>query len=100
MKIIVSKDNVAHLAEQNDFKKFKVVVEGEKDSKRLSADFGDLFAGYEADHVWINEDALKRMLPSDEATVASFGAMIATARKYGWVNSEARTIRAHVEWVE
>ncbi len=90
------------LQDRDNFRAFKLVIEGEQaqlDAVRNAltgkAEFAD------AGTAWIFEDALRRWpgLENDAAWQQSFSAMIEKARSHGWIDDQRKAIKAHVEWV-
>ena len=98
MFIRVSRDFSVALEEPQDFKRFKVVIEGTRaDTAKVAAALGGVATLSAEGHAWVSEAWLRR---HDGAVSWQDGvtAMIAVAKKYGWVDEQAKTIRAHVEW--
>ena len=88
--------------DRNNFRAFKLVVEGGRD--RLDAVRRALAGKAElpdADTAWIFEDALRRWpgLAHDAAWQQNFSAMIEKARPHGWIDDQRKAIKAHIEWV-
>ena len=88
--------------DRNNFRAFKLVVEGGRD--RLDAVRRALAGKAElpdADAAWIFEDALRRWpgVENDAAWQQNFSAMIEKARPYGWIDDQRGAIKAHIEWV-
>jgi hypothetical protein len=88
--------------DRDNFRAFKLVVEGDRD--RLDAVRRALAGKAElpdADTAWIFEDALRRWpgVENDAAWQQNFSAMIEKARPHGWIDDERKAIKAHVEWV-
>jgi hypothetical protein len=98
MFIHVRRDFAVALEEPHDFKHFKLVVEAARgDQARVTNALAGV-ASLSADgHAWVSEDWLRRR-DSAPAWQDGLDAMIAVAKKYGWVDEGAKTIRAHVEW--
>jgi hypothetical protein len=98
-----SADGGLKLDDRNNFRTFKLVVEGSRD--RLDA-VRDALAGKAElpDHetAWIFEDALRRWpgVEHDSDWQGNLTAMIEKARPHGWIDDRRRAIKAHVEWVE
>jgi hypothetical protein len=92
--VIIVRDNAVTLADADDFKGFKVVVE--------SGDGSGLFSVGRLAHrdtAWISANAV-RTLAAGAATPAweeGFAAMLAYAETKGWLDG-AGDIQAHVEW--
>ncbi len=97
-----SSGNGLQLEDRDNFRAFKLVVEGrhsELDAIRGAltgkAEFAD------AGTAWIFEDALRHW-PGVEHNAAwqqNLSAMIEKARPHGWIDDRRKAIKAHVEWV-
>jgi hypothetical protein len=90
------------LEDRDNFRAFKLVVEGDRSRidaiRRAAAGKAEL---PDADTAWIFEDAL-RLWPDvahDAAWQQSFSAMIEKARPHGWIDDVRKAIKAHIEWV-
>jgi hypothetical protein len=98
----VTSDRRVALEDRDNFRAFKLVVEGRRDD--LDAIRSALHGTAEmpdADTAWISQDAL-RLRPevaADAAWQQSFPAMIEKARPHGWVDDARKAIKAHVDWV-
>ncbi len=85
----------------NNFRAFKLVVEGDKSRldavRRAVAGKAEL---PDADTAWIFEDALRRWpgIEQDAAWQQNLSAMIEKARPHGWIDDARKAIKAHVEW--
>jgi hypothetical protein len=89
--------NVA-LVEPQDFKRFKLVVDVARgDMTKLNAALAGIATLSAEGHAWVSEAWLRHRDPA-AAWQEGLTAMIAVAKKYGWVDEAAKTIRAHVEW--
>jgi len=102
MFVKVTADRSVVLEDRDNFRAFKLVVEGRRDD--IDAIRGTLQGTAElpdADTAWISQDAL-RLRPevaTDTAWQQSFAAMIEKARPHGWIDDARKAIKAHVEWV-
>ncbi len=102
MFVKVSADGRVSLEDRDNFRAFKLVVEGRRED--IEAIRGALQGTAEladADTAWILQDAL-RLRPevaTDTAWQQSFAAMIEKARPHGWIDDARKAIKAHVEWV-
>jgi hypothetical protein len=102
MFVKVTADRSVVLEDRDNFRAFKLVVEGNREdidairgALRGTAELAD------ADTAWISQDAL-RLRPevaTDTAWQQSFAAMIEKARPHGWIDDARKSIKAHVEWV-
>ena len=98
MYIHVMRDFRVALEETEDFKRFKLVIDAPRaDLARIGTALAGIATLNDDGHAWVNEEWLRR---SDSAASWQGGltTMLAVAKKYGWVDEQAKTIRAHVEW--
>ncbi len=101
MFLKLSADGDLAFEDRNNFRAFKLIVEGER--CRFDA-FRHALAGRaelpDADTAWIFEDALRRWpgVEHDAAWQQNFSAMIEKARPHGWIDEARKAIRAHIEW--
>jgi len=101
MFVKVTADRRVLLEERDNFRAFKLVVEGRRDDleavRRVLAGIAEL---PDADTAWISEAALRNWpdVAQDAAWQQSFGAMIEKARPHGWIDDTRRAIKGHVEW--
>jgi hypothetical protein len=88
------------LVEPEDFKSFKLVVQGAAEARRLDEALGAL--GHEqpgGGHAWLRIDGLRGLageLSGDPSWSEGFDAMVAYAGTKGWLSSDGEEIRAHV----
>ena len=87
--------------DRNNFRAFKLVVEGTRnkldDIRRAVAGKAEL---PDADTAWIFEDALRRWpgVEHDDQWQQNLSAMIEKARPHGWIDDQRKAIKAHIEW--
>lgn len=103
MFVKLTADRRVVLEDRDNFRAFKLVVEGERED--LDVIRGALAGTAElvdADTAWISEAALRRRPEvAQEATwQQAFGAMIEKAKPHGWIDDARQAIKAHVEWVQ
>ena len=102
MFLKLTADRRVVLEDRDNFRAFKLVVEGARADldtlRRVLAGTAELA---DADTAWISQDALRRRpeVAQDAAWQQSFGAMIEKARPHGWIDDQRKVIKAHVEWV-
>jgi hypothetical protein len=90
------------LEDRDNFRAFKLVVEG--DRARIDA-VRSAVAGKaelpDADTAWIFEDALRGWpdVAQDAAWQQNLSAMIEKARPHGWIDDARKAIKAHIEWL-
>ncbi len=103
MYVKLSADRRITLEDRDNFRAFKLVVEGDPDQL---AETRTALAGTaeleDAVVAWIAQGALRQRpeVADDAAWLASFDAMIEKARPHGWIDDARAAIKAHVEWVE
>ena len=90
------------LEDRDNFRAFKLVIEGEQ--ALLDAVRNALTGKAElvdTGTAWIFEDALRRRpgVEHDAVWQQNFSAMIEKARPHGWIDDQRKAIKAHVEWV-
>jgi hypothetical protein len=96
--IHVTRDFSVALEESQDFKRFKLVIDAARgDPAKLTAALAGVATLSAEGHAWVSEAWLRRRDPA-ASWQEGLTAMIAVAKKYGWVDEPAKTIRAHVEW--
>jgi hypothetical protein len=103
MFVKVTADGRVTLEERDNFRAFKLVVEGGPSgldaARRALAGVAELPDQATA---WIYEAALRRRpeVAQDQAWQGQFGTMIEKARPHGWIDDQRKAIKAHVEWIE
>ena len=101
MYIRVAADFAVTLEEPRDLKRFKLVVEAERNAlPRLRAALAEAAVSVDEETAWIHEAWLRRQigLDTDASWQDGVSAMIATARRFGWIDEATATIKAHVDW--
>jgi hypothetical protein len=99
----VSADGRVTLEDRDNFRAFKLVIEGNSASldagRRALAGIAELS---DKSHAWISEAALRQQpeIARDAVWQANLGTMIEKARPHGWVDDARKAIRAHIEWIE
>ena len=102
MFVKVTADRRVILEERDNFRAFKLVVEGRREdldaARRVLAGTAELA---DADTAWISEAALRRRpeVAEDAAWQQSLSVMIEKAKPHGWIDDARKAIKAHVEWV-
>ncbi len=95
MIIECSSECGVRLAEPFDFRRFKLVLNGD-----VSADCGLRGIVFVDDHNALVPIDLVPALPgrpADESWQQAYAAMVAKARERGWIDTQTNAIRAHVE---
>jgi len=96
MIIFVTADGRAELREPDEFRSFKIVIGGESG---LAALAGIATADAGGKTAWVAREAVRRLRgPEPPAEwVASFDKMVESVRRFGWVDDETGSVRAHIE---
>lgn len=101
MIITITAQGSLELREPNDFKGFKILVErqGASAAEITSALKGVAAVDPDGKTAWVSQDSLKRWQgkPQPAEWVASFDKMVESVKRFGWVNDEQGTVRAHIE---
>jgi hypothetical protein len=101
MIVKLTADGTIVLDDHDNFRAFKLVVEGRREdidaARRGLAGVAELT---DADTAWVSQDALRTRndVADDTAWQQSFAAMIEKARPHGWIDDARKAIKAHVEW--
>jgi hypothetical protein len=102
MFVKVSAEGRVTLEDHDNFRAFKLVVEGGQG--KVDAAFKALAGTAEmldATHAWIFEQALRKRpeVAGDAAWQQNLGTMIEKARPHGWIDEQKKAIKAHIEFV-
>src|SRR5437868_6545565 len=103
MFVKVSADGSVTLEDRDNFRAFKLLVEGGParldQARRALTGTAELPDQATA---WIFEQALRQRpeVASDAAWQGNLGAMIEKAKPHGWIDEAKKTIKAHIEWTE
>jgi hypothetical protein len=101
MFVKLAADGHVSLEERDNFRAFKLVVEGgpaRLDQARralsVTAELPDQSTA------WIYEKALRERpeVANDAAWQGNLGTMIEKAKPHGWIDEERKAIKAHIEW--
>jgi predicted transcriptional regulator len=90
------------LEESDNFRAFKLVIEGDPtrldQAKRALANIAEI---EDPTHAWIFEQALRQRpeLAQDATWQQNLGAMMEKAKPHGWIDEQKQAIKAHIEWV-
>jgi hypothetical protein len=103
MFVKVAADGSVSLEDRDNFRAFKLVVEGGParldQARRALAVTADL---PDQSTAWIFEKALRERpeVANDAAWQSSLGKMIEKAKPHGWIDEQKKAIKAHIEWTE
>jgi hypothetical protein len=96
-------DGSVSLEEKDNFRAFKLVIEGSPrrldQARRALANTAEV---EDETHAWIYEQALRQRpeVAPDQSWQTSLGAMIEKAKPHGWIDEKRKAIKAHIEWTE
>lgn len=100
MIIFITADGRAELREPDEFRSFKIVVGGASGFAALNTALAGI-ATVDADGktAWVTREAVRRLRgPNPPAAwLASFDKMVESVRRFGWVNDQTDSVRAHIE---
>jgi hypothetical protein len=103
MFIKLAVDGSVTLEDKDNFRAFKLVVEGSParldQARRALTNTAELT---DDGHAWIFEQALRQRpeVAQDAAWQGNLGTMIEKARPHGWIDDERKAIKAHIEWAQ
>ena len=101
MFVKLSVDGSITLEDRDNFRAFKLVVEGGTQrldqARRALANTAEL---PDQTTAWIFEHALRQRpeVAQDTAWQQNLGTMIEKARPHGWIDEQKKAIKAHIEW--
>src|SRR5262245_39912547 len=102
MFVKLTADRRIVLEDRDNFRAFKLVVEGRReDLAAVRSALAGTAALPDADTAWIAQAALRARpeVAQDATWQQAFAAMIGKARPHGWIDDAKAAIKAHVEWV-
>jgi hypothetical protein len=101
MFVKVAADGAVSLEDKDNFRAFKLVVEGGRERldqvRRALTNTAEVL---DTGHAWIYEAALRQRpeVAQDAAWQGNLGTMIEKARPHGWIDDARHAIKAHIEW--
>lgn len=99
MIIAVTSTGQIELRDANNFRAFSILDETGNSERLAAALSGLATVTPDGQAAWVRQDKVPHLM-TPEATAdwrSAYEAMIAAARKFGWVNGEDGTVRAHIE---
>jgi len=96
---LIAKNRSIKIDNPTNFKAFSVRREATLGLVAQDELLGRIAVKYDLEHAWISEQALRdrSSLKSEAWWQDGLTGMIAAERKFGWIDNESRSIRAHVE---
>ena len=89
------------LEDRDNFRAFKLVIEGEParldQAKRALANIAEI---EDQTHAWIFEQGLRQRpeVAGDATWQGNLGTMMEKAKPHGWIDEQKKAIKAHIEW--
>jgi hypothetical protein len=96
---LIAKDRSIEIDDPRNFRAFSVRIEGSLDSTAQGELLGRVAVKQDREHAWISEQMLRDWPPlkSESWWQDGLTGMIAAVQKFGWIDNESRSIRAHIE---
>lgn len=98
IRLIASSRSI-EIDEPGNFKAFSVHIDGALEPAAQTELLGRIAVKHDPEHAWISEQALRDWpaLKSEAWWQDGLTGMIAAVQKFGWIDNDSRSIRAHIE---
>jgi hypothetical protein len=97
MFIRLGRDRNVALHEPHDFKRLHIEASDGMTRDEIGAAMASI-ATADGDNFWLSVEALRALGPAgDTEWVRNFDAMIASVKKYGWLNEDGTRVRCHLK---
>jgi hypothetical protein len=93
---LIVKSRSIEIDDPKNFRAFSARIEGALEPAAQAELLGRVAVKHDGEHVWISEQAL-RDWPSLKAEAWWHTGMISAVQKFGWIDNENHSIRAHIE---
>ncbi|HEX2366126.1 MAG TPA: hypothetical protein VHJ00_14020 [Bradyrhizobium sp.] len=96
---LVASSRSIEIDDAKNFRAFSVLIEGALDAAAQAELLGRIAVKHDSEHAWISERALRDWpsLKPEPWWQDGLTGMIAAVQKFGWIDNESRSIRAHIE---
>jgi predicted transcriptional regulator len=96
---LVASSRSIEIDDAKNFRAFSVRIEGALDAAVQAELLGRIAVKHDREHAWISERALRDWpsLKSEPWWQDGLTGMIAAVQKFGWIDNENHSIRAHIE---
>lgn len=96
---LIGSSRSIEIDDPGNFRAFSVRIEGALDAAARAELLGRIAVKHDRDHAWISEAALRDWpsLKSDSWWQDGLTGMIAAVQKFGWIDNDSKSIRAHIE---
>jgi hypothetical protein len=98
---LIAKNRSIKIDDSKNFKAFSGRIEGALELVEQDELLGRIAVRYDLEHAWISEQVLGDWpsLKSEAWWRDGLAGLIAAMRKFGWIDNQSRSIRAHFERV-
>jgi predicted transcriptional regulator len=98
IRLIVASRSI-EIDDPKNFRTFSVRIEGAPEAATLAELLGRIAVKHDREHAWISEAALRDWpsLKGEAWWQDGLTGMIAAVQKFGWIDNDSRSIRAHIE---
>jgi predicted transcriptional regulator len=96
---LIAQSRSIEIDDPNNFRAFSVRVEGLLTPAEQDKLLGGIAVKQDGEHAWISEQALRDWprFKAESWWQEGLTGMIAAVQKYGWIDNDSRSIRAHIE---
>ena len=98
---LMAQSHSIEIDDPKNFRAFSVRIEGALDPAAQAELLGRIGARHDREHAWISEQALRDWpaLKAEAWWQDGLTGMISAVQKFGWIDNESLSIRAHIEHV-
>jgi predicted transcriptional regulator len=96
---LIANSRSIEIDDPRNFKALSVRIEGAPEGAAAAELLGRIAVKHDKEHAWISEAALRDWpcLKAESWWQDGLTGMIAAVQKFGWIDNESRSIRAHIE---
>jgi predicted transcriptional regulator len=96
---LIAKTRSIDIDDPKNFRAFSVRIEGALDGAAQAELLDRVAVKQDREHAWISEQALRDwpQLKAESWWQDGLTGMIAAVQKFGWIDHDSRSIRAHIE---
>ena len=96
---LVASSRSIEIDDPKNFKAFSIRIEGALDTAARAELLGRIAVKHDREHAWISERVLRDWpsLKAESWWQDGLTGMIAAVQKFGWIDNENHSIRAHIE---
>ena len=97
---LIAQSHSIEIDDPKNFRAFSVRIDGALDSAAQAELLGRIAVKHGKEHAWISEQALRDWpsLKAESWWQDGLTGMIAAVQKFGWIDNDNRSIRAHIEY--